>query len=106
VFASCIVGSLRIEAGIEPSGLAVSCLLRGTASIVAGVIEVHMWAADRLCVSTVARLMNGQPPAEALRAAQLAFLSGRETASPHRWAGYICISRMQQQARRPIDWAA
>lgn len=102
VFASCIVGSLEIEAGTEPAGLAISCLLRGASSIVAGVLEVHMWVADQLCVTAVTRLMNGQHPAEALRAAQLAFLSGRDAASPHRWAGYICISRLPQPNDLPV----
>jgi CHAT domain-containing protein len=93
VFASCIVGELTIQAGMEATGLVTSCLLGGASSVVAGVIEVEARTADALCTSAVARLMNDRHPAVALREAQLAFLGRRRLASPHRWAGYVCISR-------------
>jgi CHAT domain-containing protein len=98
VFASCIVGALTVRAGAEPTGLVISCLLGGASSVVAGVIEVHAGVADRLCAALTARLLHGQHPADALRDAQLAFIESRDTASAHRWAGYICISRLPAPA--------
>lgn len=92
IFASCIVGTMRITAGSEPTGLVTSCLLGGAASVIAGVVEVDANVADRFCVSVASRISRGQHPADALRDTQLAFYEGRDTAPVDRWAGYICVS--------------
>ena len=92
IFASCIVGTMRITAGSEPTGLLTSCLLGGAASVIAGVVEVDANVADRFCVSVANRISRGQHPADALRDTQLAFYKGRDTAPVDRWAGYICVS--------------
>lgn len=94
IFASCIVGTMQVSAGTEPTGLVTSCLLGGADSVVAGVVEVNAHVADRVCVSVAARIIGGQHPADALRLAQLAFIESRDTASVDRWAGYICVSRI------------
>jgi tetratricopeptide (TPR) repeat protein len=94
IFASCLVGTMRITIGSEPTGLVTSCLLGGAASVIAGVVEVNEYVADTLCVSVAARISRGQHPADALRHAQLAFIASRDSASIERWAGYICVSKM------------
>ena len=94
IFASCIVGTIRITMGSEPTGLVTSCLLGGAASVIAGVVEVDAYVADSLCVSVAARISRGQHPADALRLAQLAFIESRNSASVNRWAGYICVSKV------------
>jgi len=100
IFASCIVGSLQMSAGAEPTGLVTSCLLGGASSVVAGVVEVHAGVADRICVALAARLIHGWHPADALRQAQLSFIESRDTASVHRWGGYICVSRLAPPGHR------
>jgi hypothetical protein len=95
LFASCIVGELDIRAGLEATGLATSSLLGGAHTVIAGVIEVEARMADRIGVSTAARLIDCRHPAVALREAQLSVLAKRRLASPHRWAGYVCISRLR-----------
>jgi len=109
IFASCIVGSLQMSAGAEPTGLVTSCLLGGASSVVAGVVEVHAGVADRICVALAARLIHGWHPADALRQAQLSFIESRDTASVHRWGGYICVSRLappghQNRGREGGSW--
>lgn len=94
IFASCIVGTMRITMGSEPTGLVTSCLLGGAASVIAGVVEVNAYVADRFCVSVAARITRGQHPADALRHTQLAFIESRDSASINRWAGYICVSKI------------
>lgn len=101
IFASCIVGSLQMSAGAEPTGLVTSCLLGGASSVVAGVLEVRSGVAELICVPLAARLINGWHPADALRQAQLSFIESRDSASVHRWAGYICVSRLPPP-RHPI----
>jgi hypothetical protein len=101
IFASCIVGTMRIIAGSEPTGLATSCLLGGAASVIAGVVEVDAYVADRFCVSVANRLAQGQHPADALRDTQLAFYQDRDAAPVDRWAGYICVSTIPPP-RAPI----
>ena len=100
IFASCLVGNVLIKAGAEPTGLITSCLLGGTSSVIAGVVEVHSGAAELVCVPVATHLANGIHPADALRLAQLAYIEDRDTASVHRWAGYICISRRQPLTTR------
>lgn len=94
VFASCIVGTVRIMLGSEPTGLVTSCLLGGAEAVVAGVVEVDANVANTLCVQVVRRILCGEHPADALRHAQLAFLDGRPLAPANRWAGFICISKV------------
>jgi hypothetical protein len=108
IFASCIVGSLQMSAGVEPTGLVTSCLLGGASSVVAGVVEVHLGVADsRICVPLAALLASGWHPADALRRAQLSFIESRDTASVHRWGGYICVTRLPppQHAITATAWA-
>ncbi|WP_406356316.1 CHAT domain-containing protein [Streptomyces sp. NBC_00658] len=94
VFASCIVGRLNLQTGHEPEGLATSCLLGGASTVIAGVVKVEGRVSDRIGVAAAARLAAGRHPAHALREAQLAFLKDRRTASLHRWALFVCITRL------------
>jgi hypothetical protein len=94
VFASCIVGTVRITLGSEPTGLITSCLLGGADSVVAGVVEVDANVANPLCVQVVRRILGGEHPADAVRRAQLAFLDDRPLAPANRWAGFICVSKI------------
>jgi hypothetical protein len=92
VFSSCVVGRLGTEVGHEPKGLATSCLLGGASTIVAGVAEVAALSADKIGAAVAVALMDRRQPAAALRAAQLALITGWRTASLHRWAYFVCIS--------------
>ena len=100
VFASCIVGTVRITLGSEPTGLVTSCLLGGAESVVAGVVEVDANVTNPLCVQIVHRILRGEHPVDALRHAQLAFLDDRPLAPANRWAGFVCVSKVPAPRRR------
>jgi hypothetical protein len=94
VFASCLVGSLDMRLGQEPLGLPISCLLGGSRSVVGGVIEVHSAISGRLVPTVATDQYAGAHAADALRAAQLAFLrQPARPAAPFRWAGFVCFAR-------------
>jgi hypothetical protein len=94
VFASCFVGNVRVQAGEDPLGLPISCLLGGAHAVIGGIIGVNSVAAGTLCPDVARGVLAGQHPAVALREAQLAYLRSRRTMpSPARWAGFVCISR-------------
>jgi hypothetical protein len=96
-FGSCVVGGLEQRAGVEPLGLAVSCLLRGAESVFAGVLSIDPGATDAIGGRTLAALAADVHPAEALRGAQLILRRTLEAedgleAWINRWAGLVCIS--------------
>lgn len=99
LFASCLVGRVRMDIGRDPLGLPVSCLLGGARTVIGGVIEVNSSVSGKLCPNVVGRMLAGEHPAAALRAAQLDYLRSRSAVpGPAHWAGFVCLSRMSPAA--------
>ena len=94
LFASCLVGRVPIELGRDPLGLPVSCLLGGAQTVIGGVVEVNSTISGKLCPKVVRRMVSGEHPASALRAAQLDYLRSRSVIpGPAHWAGFVCLTR-------------
>jgi hypothetical protein len=92
IFASCLVGRVMPAPGDEPLGLPISCLLGGASTVIGGVIDVFNGTAGSLAAEVAQRLLAGEHPARALRAAQLAKLRRRTPPAPYAWAGFACMS--------------
>lgn len=92
VFAACLVGRVNPRAGQEPLGLAISCMLGGSSTIVASVVKLTQVSAPRACAELAASLARGEAPAAALRAVQLAHLERDPLVSLADCLGLVCIS--------------
>jgi hypothetical protein len=100
IFAACVVGRIDPRAGGEPLGLPISCMLGGSTSVLAAVVRITGTRADQTPASTTElfaaagkHLSDGVGPAQALRAAQLAYLdSNGDMATVGDGLGAVCIS--------------
>jgi len=91
VFSSCLVGRVDHLPGREPFGLAISCMLRGTNTVLASVVELTEQGA-RVCGEATAALADGTDPAVALRNAQLDQHRQETLTTLADGLGLICIS--------------
>lgn len=90
VLAACESGRSMVYAGDELLGLGTAFIARGTAQLVASVIRVPDAETAPLMATFHRRLVDGQPPADALAAAQRD-LRGGEPAALAAAAGFICL---------------
>ncbi|MDA0182902.1 CHAT domain-containing protein [Solirubrobacter phytolaccae] len=108
VFAACVIGRIDPRLGGEPLGLPISCMLRGATTVIAAVVRITGASDDDPAPTTVrlyARvgtdLARAQPPAAALRAAQLAYLRSTELPSVADGLGAVCISLLPLRGDLP-----
>jgi tetratricopeptide (TPR) repeat protein len=100
IFAACVVGRIDPQAGGEPLGLPISCMLGGSSSVIAAVVRITGADADELTpartnlfVDVARNLADDAAAASALRRAQLDYLArDRDLASVGDGLGVVCIS--------------
>ena len=112
VFASCLVGRVDRIVGREPLGLAISCMLGGSHTVVASVLEVtsadalngrrRPTGAPAICPRVSAAIAAGEHPADALRAAQLEYLDGSRLVTVADCLGLMCLSTLRPPL--PSEW--
>ncbi len=90
VLSGCETAGGRVLAGEGPLSLAHAFLAAGVPTVVASLWPISDQPAVPLVTAFHRRLRNGEPPAAALRAAQLAALrsSQRDLQSPSAWASF------------------
>ena len=96
VLASCFAGGIKGQAGREPLGFPIACLLGGATSVIGGVIAIGGLATASIATGAASRIGLGVEPAEALRQAQLAYLDEHpdgEQASASDVFGMVCVGR-------------
>jgi len=102
VFAACLVGRVNPRAGQEPLGLAISCMLGGSSTVVASVVELMRADGAGVAVEVAEALAAGTAPAAALRDAQLRYLDHHPLASLADCLGLVSISTREMPQRRRV----
>ena len=99
IFAACVVGRIDPRAGEEPLGLPISCMLGGSSTIIAAVVNITGGRSDerepataKLFADVATALAGGQSPALSLRAAQLRYLKSSPFPTVADGLGAICMS--------------
>ncbi len=82
-----------LAAGHAPLCLAVACLTRGTRCLISPLFATDDPAAGAILSEAYRNLAFSATPAEALRAAQLAYLADHPHAPPAIWASLVAIAR-------------
>jgi hypothetical protein len=93
VLGSCWSGAVGFRRGWEPLGLPVAALLKGAKNVVVGIGEIPASSSGGLLAATYQGLADGIGAPEALRNAQLQFLSENPAKTPWHWAGLTVLSR-------------
>ncbi|MEV4826883.1 CHAT domain-containing protein [Micromonospora sp. NPDC049257] len=92
VFASCFVAKVEHQAGHEPLGLAIACMLGGCRSVIGGLVEVERQATGEITTDVTIAVAAGADPPTALRDAQRAYLDREGALMTNEWGGLVCIS--------------
>jgi CHAT domain-containing protein len=100
VLSACETGRGEIQVGEGVLGLRRAFQLAGAQTVLASLWKVPDQETEQLMTDTLSRWLKGTPPAEALRAAQLAMIgrlraeaprdATRGLAPPLYWAGFVC----------------
>ncbi len=101
VFASCLVGKVDHQAGREPFGLAVSCMLGGTETFVSSLLEIPPLSAAEVCSGLAEKLATSdQYPPDILRDLQLQYMKspGNQNSTIRHCLGLVCISSVPPPA--------
>jgi hypothetical protein len=88
---ACWTGRLDLRAAVEPLGLPTAALLAGARWVLAGTVDIGGTTTASLLGAFYQRLAAGAAPVDALREAQLGYLSRRGTAPPSLWAGLTIV---------------
>jgi tetratricopeptide (TPR) repeat protein len=108
VFASCLVGRLDMQAGQEPLGMPISCILAGSRSVLAAMVEIPSPTLPDLVEPLVAALAEGEHPARALARAQRHYLAANPQASAAECLAFVCLTRAPEQDQddqaRLVSW--
>jgi tetratricopeptide (TPR) repeat protein len=108
IFAACLVGRIELTAGHEPLGLPISCVLGGSRSVLAAMVEVPSEEMATFVAPMLAELAQGNDPAHALVCAQRRYLDDHPHASVAECLAFVCVSRAPRRARasRSFDLAS
>ena len=98
-FASCLVGRVPVRTGQEPLGLPISCVLAGSASVLAAAVEVESGPLPEFAEPLVAGLAAGEHPARALARAQRSYLAENPAAGVAKCLGFVCLTRSPARSR-------
>ncbi len=92
LFASCLVGRVPLEAGLEPLGLPISCVLAGSRSVLSAMFEVPSATLPSFIEPVLAALAAGSHPAVALARAQRDHLARNPHASVAECLAFVCMT--------------
>jgi CHAT domain-containing protein len=98
VLSACETGRGEVQVGEGVLGLRRAFQIAGARTVLASLWQVPDTETERLMTECLKRWLDGAPPAEALRQAQLELLrrlrqstnANRQAAPPLYWAGFIC----------------
>jgi len=90
VLSACQTGLGEIKTGEGVFGLRRAFMLAGAKTLVISLWKVPDDATQTLMVDFYRRLLQGQPRATALRAAQRALQSNKQFADPFFWGAFVC----------------
>ncbi len=88
---ACWAGRLDLRTAVEPLGLPTGALLAGARWTLAGTVDIGGTTTASLLGVFYQRLAAGAAPVDALREAQLGYLSRRGRLRPGLWAGLTIV---------------